>query len=33
MGHNHQRHRYVDGNRRHRAQRYVWYRGHIRRAH
>ena len=33
MGHNQQGHRYVDHNRRHRAQRYVWYRGQTRSAH
>ncbi len=30
MGQNHQRQRYADGQRRHRAQRYTWYRGQTR---
>ncbi len=33
MGQNHQRQRYADGQRRHRAQRYTWYRGQTRRAY
>ncbi len=30
MGQNHQRQRYADGQRRHRSQRYTWYRGQTR---